>query len=873
MNPRLTIAAAIAVAAASLSLNAVISSNAWLFAGLGAIICVALVGSLTRVAGIRATVGVSLLVLIAIMPLFTGHGWWPRVAGLLIVAIAATSLAAGRLRWLTSLAAYLAVLVIYFNLVFAGDKSFARVIPTGRSLAALAALPSQAVKEFGYRPPVPDIAAVSFFAAAGIGLVAVLVDILAVWFRRPALAGLPLLALFSVPVASNLAGFGIGQSLIFAIGLVGFLVLLASDGRQRLRMWGRLVSFRYVQPADEAGPGPDTRDIAASGRRIGLAAVCLAIVVPLVLPTMHVHDVFATSGDGNGPGNGPGSGGGPPSPLLKVQGDLLQSKHQKVLTYHTNSPDPKRQYLQVYALTYNRRNDDWVPLTQRAARNSEFAVAVSPKLPERIPGLNSAVVPSENITTSVTMASDQTGLAVLAMPYAPVKLSTAGVAWLEQPQSLTVSSDTVDMSDLHYKVTSTEAEPTKAELEAEMQLPVPRRIRDTYTTYHGPDVRQLRRIADRIVSQAHAHTNYAKADALELWFKENFLYDLKPGLPNSPNWIYDFLTSNRHGFCQQFAWAFAVLGRLLSIPTRIAVGYTAGSLTGHGTSWTGTVTTADAHAWPEIYVTNVGWVRFEPTPSGIGGQGTATAPSYAPAPALPNGVLPGIGGAKGASQSANGSSGKTSASCPGGLENGACAGRNTRLSGAGTSTKGGRSGPGFPWGIVVPVIIVVLLVWPGLGRIATRRRRWLVASGNAGLAHAAWREMVDDLADYGFARQLSESPRALARRIATDADLQGSAREAVRRIGSAEERARYALSAAPGEAGLRADVRIVRRAVAAHSSPTQRLRARLFPASTLTAALHGLQRITEVFGWLDTSWPSMRQVRRSMATRSSAESG
>ena len=69
----------------------------------------------------------------------------------------------------------------------------------------------------------------------------------------------------------------------------------------------------------------------------------------------------------------------------------------------------------------------------------------------------------------------------------------------------------------------------------------------------------------------------------------------------------------------------AVLARLLDIPSRVAVGYTEGSPIGHD-RWD--VRTSDAHAWPELYFQGAGWLRFEPTPSGSGGQATARQPAY-----------------------------------------------------------------------------------------------------------------------------------------------------------------------------------------------------------------------------------------------------
>ena len=69
----------------------------------------------------------------------------------------------------------------------------------------------------------------------------------------------------------------------------------------------------------------------------------------------------------------------------------------------------------------------------------------------------------------------------------------------------------------------------------------------------------------------------------------------------------------------------AVLARLIGIPSRIAYGFTSGSSLGDN-EWQ--VTTHDAHAWPELYFSGSGWLRFEPTPSGPTGQGTAYQPTY-----------------------------------------------------------------------------------------------------------------------------------------------------------------------------------------------------------------------------------------------------
>ena len=447
------------------------------------------------------------------------------------------------------------------------------------------------------------------------------------------------------------------------------------------------------------------------------------------------------------------------------------------------------------------------------------------------------------------MSKDQAGSAVLPLPYAPERLTVPGGPWLEQKNSLMVFSNTVPLAGLHYSVTSKEPQPTDNQIDSAGGIP--QGIESAYTTYNGPDASRLEIIASQ--HTAGAATALQDALLLEKWFRSGqFKYSLQTGLPAS-NWLLKFLTTDKRGVCRQFAWAFAVLARLLDIPSRIAVGYTAGTSSGHSGSWQ--VTTADAHAWPELYFVGYGWLRFEPTPTAQG-QGTATVPSYA---------IP--AGGRG-SQTPTGPSSKSStgSSLLGHGAGQARNGRNTHLSGGSPAGVQRAPGSGPVIAIVIAVLVLLLLAWPSVTRLVTRRRRWFTASGDAGLANAAWRELVDDLADLGMPCSPSESPRALVRRIASEVGLDAAAVQAVTRIGAAEERARYAQLPQPG-AGLAGDVRTVRRAVAGSVSRQQRLRGRLVPASTLTAATRLMQRGGEMLSWIESSWPSMRRQLRTVLHR------
>ena len=54
-----------------------------------------------------------------------------------------------------------------------------------------------------------------------------------------------------------------------------------------------------------------------------------------------------------------------------------------------------------------------------------------------------------------------------------------------------------------------------------------------------------------------------------------------------------------------------MMARVAGIPSRVAIGFLPGEQVGD--SWE--VSVKDMHAWPELYFSSWGWVRFEPTPS------------------------------------------------------------------------------------------------------------------------------------------------------------------------------------------------------------------------------------------------------------------
>jgi transglutaminase-like putative cysteine protease len=98
--------------------------------------------------------------------------------------------------------------------------------------------------------------------------------------------------------------------------------------------------------------------------------------------------------------------------------------------------------------------------------------------------------------------------------------------------------------------------------------------------------------------------------ALDYFHRESFFYTLNPPLLGD-NPVDDFLFTTRRGFCEHFASAFVTLMRAAGIPSRVVVGYLGGELNSAGNYLI--VRQSDAHAWAEIWTTERGWVRVDPT--------------------------------------------------------------------------------------------------------------------------------------------------------------------------------------------------------------------------------------------------------------------
>src|SRR5580704_8111484 len=141
----------------------------------------------------------------ALYPLFTGSAWFYAGLGAIVTVAAAGTLSRLRtLPVLVCLAISVTGLLLYLNLVFEARQSWLRLIPAPGSLSRLWALAGTGITDLsGAAPPAPERSGLVLLAVGGIAIAALLTDLIAVRLRATALAGLPLLVLFTVPIAMN----------------------------------------------------------------------------------------------------------------------------------------------------------------------------------------------------------------------------------------------------------------------------------------------------------------------------------------------------------------------------------------------------------------------------------------------------------------------------------------------------------------------------------------------------------------------------------------------------------------------------------------------------------------------------------------------
>lgn len=779
----------------------------------------------------------------ALLPLVEQTSWILLAAVLLAVqcGVGAATRRVPLARPLTVLAQVLATLVL-LTLVFAREQALAGLIPGPQAFQHFADLLRAGADDVGrYAIPAPLSDGIRLMMIGGVLLIGLAVDTLAVTYRNAAPAGLPLLALYSV--AAGLSDGGTDW-LWFLVAGGGYLMLLLAEGRERLSQWGRVFGGAPRAPGGQSGPVAPVR----TGRRIGAAALGVALAVPL-LPLPAIDGGLL---DGAGSGVGPGTGGGGTisavNPLVSLRDSLNVDEDRTVLTLRTNTGDISDLYLRIVSL------DDFDGTTWKPSKRD--VVAVPDELPSP-PGLSPQVRRAE-ITTRVS-AADWYAQDWLPMPYPPSGVQVSG-RWRYEPVGMTVVGDHRQTTrGKSYEVNSLQLRPTAEQLAAAPQARGS--LRGEYTQVPDTLPAVVSRTAREITEGSS--NDYERAVKLQDWFAVTggFEYDTEVEVGTGKDALARFLR-DKQGFCVHFSFAMAAMARTLGIPARVAVGFAPGSTQSNGSV---AVSLKDAHAWPELYFEGVGWTRFEPTPT------RGTTPSYTlpetSGSAVPD--LPQASRSAGAAPSAEPSASTS------------CTAEDKRLQGCADALpldQADQGGGGPPWyriagwtvlGLAVLVLPLLPMVWrlrrrsvrlasaqhtgsPAASRAAPGTRGDGVGQpagdagpavlldlppeevGEAAAAHVlgVWRELTDTAWDYGIPPDDALTPRRAAARIVRLGELDQAVAGSVHRVAGAVEQVLFA-PRPRAEAGLAEDVREVRVALRARVGRRTRLRAVVAPRSAV----------------------------------------
>jgi transglutaminase-like putative cysteine protease len=716
-----------------------------------------------------------------------------------------------------------ATLLLVLTWMYPSGDELLSLLPTPATIAGFGKLTAEAGADSrAYGVPVPDRDGLLFICVLGVGACAIVVDLVTVALRRPALAGLPMLAIYSVPVAVYVDDVPV---LPFIVGTAGFLWLLVSDNIDRVRRFGR----RFTgdgRDVDIWEPSP----LASAGRRLAVVGVAAAVLVPLAVPgvTTGLLSRLTQTGAGVGQGGLGGGGGSGVSLFAHLSGSLSQTETVELARVKTTEAQP----------FYLRFGVADVVTDQGFANRAPSGRSIS--------RLNTTVPPAAPGTSYRQYHADVQVSNALAMTLAPVYpslVATNGLdgAWAYDPNMQVVFSNRTTTRGKKYSFDYVRPAFTPAALRTAAPLPPGHPVRTQFTA-----VPQDAAVASVVAGLVRGQrTDYDKVRAIYNYFSRDngFSYSLSTQTGTSGSDIAAFL-KNKVGFCQQYAAALAWMVRQAKIPARVAFGFTRGS-SKDGSTYV--LTNRNLHAWTEVYFDGFGWVPFDATPAAsvLGSARSDWAPDVDRAPVAEPSSDAGV------------TAGDNASTAPGGRN----ADNRPELAGAAggsvTPPSAGSSGGLLAAGI--GALVIALLLVPALRRVLLRRRRHAAtaprrsttavaddgaAPGSREVvvtteavraradAHAAWDELVDTMVDFRVPVDPAETPRHTAQRLVRDAALDGDAAGAATLLGRAEERARYARIPLAGEE-LTTALGRVRRALARAATRRTRLVAVLMPPSVM----------------------------------------
>ncbi|MEN0103762.1 MAG: DUF3488 and transglutaminase-like domain-containing protein, partial [Curtobacterium sp.] len=720
-----------------------------------------------------------LLAALAFRPLVQGIAWWTSALAIVVVLVGVVLAVRRRSPGVRFVALVATLIACSCVAALVNDIQPLGWIDgngaLGQTIAAIRLNPA----------PLPQTDPIRLVVTVAIAWVAAASLFLATVAPAAALAAAPALVILIVP--GVVTGTPASTGLVVVTGLA-FLALL----------------WLSVRPVQRAFPAT----------LIGAVALVVAVGLPTIIP-LNASWLSGVTGAIQAPIQ-PGR----PGTLLNLGQDLRRPSELEVFRYRSSDGQPE--YLKLADLD-EFGTGDWVPTVTdvsdaQTADQQQWAVGINPRLASRgdvtvrITGLSSNYLPVPSGAVSIQSQStnlelDQWRWMGDSNTVRSTGPATRRGATYEVYGASTFANAYLDAIDAAGRLDRFDGRgyptPSTAQLRTDLALPkdLPKSISTTAARVAGS-----------------AETDYEKARTLEEWFRSDlFTYSetapVEQGYDGDSMDVVAKFLQVREGYCVHFSSAMAVMARTLGIPSRIAVGYRAGGTQEDGEY---TVSNRQLHSWPELYIKGAGWVAFEPTPDSDSAATSSTEPTTTPSAADPATPLPEPNASNEPSTSASPTPSASAAP------------------GAAGSTAGSGNGP---WGLAVGILIALaVLVAPATVRSVRRRSRLAAVADGRSPAVSAWRELLDDVADHGYAPGLAPPGDAAAVARTARAVL-GRLRSSVptsvlpflESAVDAVDQERYAPAGSVDGAALVAIVREARVALDASVRLPQRLRSRLLP--------------------------------------------
>jgi uncharacterized protein (DUF58 family)/transglutaminase-like putative cysteine protease len=561
--------------------------------------------------------------------------------------------------------------------------------------------------------PVPPVEGFLTLAVVGAFAMALLADTFAIRARAALESLVPALAITAVVAVLGVEDH---QVLSTTAVLAGCVLVVAAH-----RRWTTRAEGGWLASARRSPPNP-----------MGVVAVAGALVAGAVigprLPWVDRTPLIDVEANGS------------PSlssfqPMVELRGRLDRTRSDEVmLRVRTNTPA----YLRLTSL------DTYDGLTWTVDRSFSEAGSELADVPDGL-----------DIEADITVVG--LGGRYVPAPFTPIRITPAAdVALRFDQDSSTVLVDDPDRNAVsasgltRYQVQSVAPVPNAEQLTASNTTGAPGRYLELPDDL-DPAIGQAARVA------AGAGDPLEQMLNLQNYFRQ-FDYELGIQAPDGVDPIVWFL-NGRIGYCEQFAGSFAVMARTLNIPARVALGFTPGELTANGSY---EVKGKHAHAWPEVWFRNTGWVAFEPTPgrglpaelgeyTGVEPQQVDEGPTVTEAPTSTAAPTT-IAGTPTPTTTARNADDRLSAA-------------EVQL-GRNSSSKDNSSR--WQFSAVLGAIALTLAAW--WKRRLLRQRwttwlRWRRATTPAAKVQAAWSDVADAAANKGVTASVLDTDRDLARLI------------------------------------------------------------------------------------------------------------